>query len=73
MGQSMKTYLLASCLLAVTYQRACLLGENKAQGSQAAENSRKIRFGTDDGVDSVRLDSSNWRLTLKSVRPGVMF
>lgn len=72
MGQSMKTYLLANCLLAVIYQRACLLGENKAQGRQAA-NSRKVRFGTDDGVDGVRLDSSNWRLTLKSLRPGVMF
>lgn len=69
----MKTQWLANCLLAAIDQRAYLVGEEVAQGRQLVEKAKKIKCGVEDGVVCITLNSSNWKLNLKTRIPGVMF
>lgn len=49
------------------------MGEEAAQGRQLVKKAKKIRCGVEDGVVCITLNSSNWKLNLKTRIPGVMF
>ena len=49
------------------------MGEEVAQSRQLIEKAKEIRCGAEDGVVCITLNSSNWKLNLKTRIPGVMF